>query len=48
MFRTADFIDAFESALKVKDYKYLEPMNKSGGWAYEFYLFFIFLCYIIF
>lgn len=39
IFRTTDFIDAFESALKVKDYKYLEPMNKSGGWAGLFYVY---------
>ena len=39
MFRTTDFIDAFESALVDKDYKYLEPMNKSGGWAEVFYVY---------
>ena len=39
MFRTTSFIDAFESALEDKDYKYLEPMNKSGGWAEVFYIY---------
>ncbi len=34
-----DFLDAFKSALDDKDYIYLEPMNKSGGWAEIFYVF---------
>ncbi len=33
MFRITGFVEAFESALEAKDYKYIEPMNKSGGWG---------------
>ncbi len=39
MFKTREFVAAFESALEDKDYKYLEPMNKSGGWAEVFYVY---------
>lgn len=34
-----EFHDAFKSALEDKDYIYLEPMNKSGGWAEIFYIY---------
>jgi len=39
MFRKKEFLEAFESALEKKEYKYLEPMNKSGGWAEIFYVY---------
>ncbi|MFW9875924.1 MAG: protein kinase, partial [Candidatus Thorarchaeota archaeon] len=39
MFRMKEFLDAFKSALEDKDYIYLEPMNKSGGWAEIFYVY---------
>jgi len=34
-----EFLDAFNSALEDKDYIYLEPMNKRGGWAEIFYIY---------
>ncbi|MFW9972818.1 MAG: protein kinase [Candidatus Odinarchaeota archaeon] len=39
MIREEEFLDAFKSALEDKDYIYLEPMNKSGGWAEIFYVY---------
>ena len=39
MIRIKEFLDAFKSALEDKDYIYLEPMNKSGGWAEVFYVY---------
>jgi len=39
MFRVEEFLDAFKSALEDKDYIYLEPMNKSGGWAEIYYIY---------
>lgn len=39
MFRVEGFFDAFKSALEDKDYIYLEPMNKSGGWGEIFYVY---------
>jgi len=39
MIRVKKFLDAFKSALEDKDYIYLEPMNKSGGWAEIFYVY---------
>lgn len=34
-----DFIEVFIIALNEKDYIYLEPMNKSGGWVDIFYIY---------
>ena len=39
MIRIKEFLDAFKSALEDKDYIFLEPMNKSGGWAEIFYIY---------
>jgi len=39
MFRMNEFLEAFKLALEEKDYIYLEPMNKSGGWAEIFYIY---------
>jgi len=39
MFSEEEFLDTFKSALEDKDYIYLEPMNKSGGWAEIFYIY---------
>ena len=39
MLRKKDFIDAFKEELRKKNITYIEPMNKSGGWAEIFYVF---------
>ncbi len=39
MFRIAGFVEAFESALEAKGYKYLDPLNKSGEWGEIFLVF---------
>ncbi len=39
MFRKTDFIEAFQEELKKKMYLYIEPMNKGGGSAENFYIF---------
>lgn len=39
MFRTKDFFEAFKFALKGKNYLYLEPMNKGGGFAELFFIY---------
>ncbi len=33
------FLDAFKKVLKTRNYIYLEPMNKSGGWAELHYVY---------
>ena len=33
MLRRPDFVDSLKTALNSKDYVYLNPMNKSGGWG---------------
>jgi len=38
MFRSEEFENSLKKALKSKDYVYLEPMNKGGGWGEIFYV----------